>query len=378
MNLEDLLDESGLQQDEWSLTAPTFGKEGQISVVGWSGKQRTHKYYILKCIKCSHDNELFGGGYFRSPKSSLVNLGSVPCGCSKSPRFSEKQYEVLCSRKAEEIDYKFLGFVGEWKTHKTKIKMLCEKHGEWVSSSINGLISKGRGCPSCNGGANPKPDNFMIQSFFASGAFHPETEFWRSERRDTNGAKVYWYMYCPDCDQIAEALSISFQSGSRPCGCRKHRQQQCAINLVIDSEFKVVAIKFGVANDSYNRVKSQNRGCCYDVKNFTVYTFPDIISCRKAERQCKQELDCGILSKEEMPDGWTETTNCRNLPLVLSIFQSNGGKELIEDHQLAISKLNSIDYIVLDEMSEIICDGNACFGDIGSSSILIDACEEDE
>ena len=37
----------------------------------------------------------------------------------------------------------------------------------------------------------------------------------------------------------------------------------------------------------------------------------------------------------------------------------------------------SVDLWVLDEMSEIICDGNACLGDIGSSNILIDDCEED-
>lgn len=213
----------------------------------------------------------------------------------------------------------------------------------------------------------------MIQSFLASGAFHHDTKFWRSGRKDTNGAKVYWFMSCPDCGQDAEALSISFQAGCRPCGCRKHRQQQCYINWVIDSKFKVVAIKFGVANDSYNRVKSQNRACCYDVKNFTVYTFPDIISCRKAERQCKQELDCGILSKEEMPDGWTETTNCRNLPLVLSIFQRNGGKELIED-QLATSRLNSVDYE--NECENIDEDLQGCMSCVGCSNLEID-CEED-
>jgi len=37
----------------------------------------------------------------------------------------------------------------------------------------------------------------------------------------------------------------------------------------------------------------------------------------------------------------------------------------------------SIDYVVLDELSEIICDGNTCLGDVGSSSILIDDSEED-
>ena len=35
-NLEDLIDpEYGLQQDEWSLTRPRFGTEGQLEVIGW-------------------------------------------------------------------------------------------------------------------------------------------------------------------------------------------------------------------------------------------------------------------------------------------------------------------------------------------------------
>lgn len=151
MDLIDLTFGQELQQDEWSLTAPKFGKERQLTVVGWSGRKGSSKLYILKCTNCSQDSELFGQGYFRSIKSSLVNLGQVPCGCSKSPRFSEKQYEVLCSRRARELGYDFLGFIGEWKAHKTKIRMSCAEHGEWGSCSINGLVSKGSGCPSCNG-----------------------------------------------------------------------------------------------------------------------------------------------------------------------------------------------------------------------------------
>lgn len=35
MNLEDVIDpEYGLQQDEWSLSKPTFGKENQLEVIG--------------------------------------------------------------------------------------------------------------------------------------------------------------------------------------------------------------------------------------------------------------------------------------------------------------------------------------------------------
>ena len=90
MNLEDVLDpEYGLQQDDWSLSKPRFGEEGQLEVVGWSGKSWSAKFYILKCNKCSQDSELFGEGYFRSVKSVLVK-GQVPCGCSRNPNWSQE------------------------------------------------------------------------------------------------------------------------------------------------------------------------------------------------------------------------------------------------------------------------------------------------
>ena len=57
MNLEDLVDENGLQQDEWSLTNPVFGEEDQLKVVGWSLTKTGKKYYILKCKRCSQDSE---------------------------------------------------------------------------------------------------------------------------------------------------------------------------------------------------------------------------------------------------------------------------------------------------------------------------------
>ena len=44
MNLEDLIDENGLQQDEWSLTNPVFGEDGQLEVVGYNGKKKARKF----------------------------------------------------------------------------------------------------------------------------------------------------------------------------------------------------------------------------------------------------------------------------------------------------------------------------------------------
>lgn len=139
MNLKGVIDENGLQQDDWSLAKRRFGGYQQLQVVGWSGKRWGKKIYILKCETCSQDYELFGEGYFRSSKSALVNSSQIPCGCSPHPYWSKGQYELLCSRKAREMGYTFLGFEGDRIGNKTKIRMLCEKHGEWRTGSVNHL-----------------------------------------------------------------------------------------------------------------------------------------------------------------------------------------------------------------------------------------------
>jgi hypothetical protein len=330
MNLEDVLDtEYGLQQNEWSLTRPAFGEDNQLTVIGWSGKTTSNnKIYILKCNRCSQDNELFGEGYFKSQKGNLVNQGLVPCGCSKRPSWSKEQYIVRCSRKALELGYKFLGFIGDWENSNTKIRMLCEKHGEWSSGKIYCLISTGHGCPKCKhdavGEAKVKPDDVMIASFFASGAFHPDTKFCRSDRKDKYGYTPYWHISCPECGLSVESKHGHLQNGQRPCACNMHRQQECYINFIYNEDH-IIALKFGIANNSKQRIKNQDRTSIYTVIQHSVYQFPNVTSCKKAELGCLQELECGILSRQEMPDGWTETTWVYNLDKIIEIYERNGG-----------------------------------------------------
>lgn len=332
MNLVDLLDEDGLKQDQWSLTAPTLGEAGQLTVVGWSGRNTsTAKFYILKCNYCSQDTELFGEGYFKSEKYSLLGLKAIPCGCSKRPSWNKDQFAIMCERKAKELGYKFFGFVGKWSGQNTKIEVSCEEHGTWTTGSINNFISKGRGCTSCGVSASAnskiKPDDVMIASFLSTGSFHPDTKFWRSERENNQGLKQYWHLYCPDCQGYGESLRGDLQQGKRSCACSKHRQQECYINFIFDLE-SVVAVKFGIANNSKMRVREQNKSSMYDIRQHAVYKFPSVSSCKSAEKDCKKELQCGVVTREEVPDGWTETTYLYNLDKLKSIYERHGGVEI--------------------------------------------------
>lgn len=329
MNLQDLVDKDGLQQDDWSVIAPVFGKDGQVIVVGWCGRQGSggNKYYILKCDKCSKDSELFGDGYFKSTKGNLAR-GGLPCSCSGKVNWTREQYYVKCSRVCIVKGYTFLGFVGEWKGKYTKIKMSCEKHGEWSSGVIDTLITEGCGCPNCKsadmGIRSRKPDSVMVQYFLGSGGFSQGTHFWRSDRLNSKGFKVYWCYFCPDCCTQGESAATSLKLGQRSCECLRNRQLEAYINVIYDKDI-AIGLKFCVSNNSVFRVSRQNHSCVYDIKLLCYYKFPTVSMCRMAELECKRELDCGIISKTELPDGYTETTWVYNLERIMQIYERNGG-----------------------------------------------------
>ncbi len=311
-----------------------FGKENQLEVIGWSGKNGSHKSYVAKCDVCSRDEELFGDGLFRIIKGAIT-LQREPCGCSNIPKWTEDQYYTRTKRKAEQNGFKFLGWSKDFYGYRTKIKLFCEKHGEWDTGNINHLMN-GRGCPSCKGETTANfniltktiPEDQMIASFMLSGSFSEGSKFWKSERKTKEGYTDYWKRWCPDCNEVSETLTKDLKLGCKSCSCNSQRQQQAYINLVKDSD-TVVAIKFGIANNSHIRIKSQNSKSIYEIVNHSVYEFPTVNDCKSAERECLNSLHCGVVSKFEMPDGYTETTYPINIEEIINIYNNFNGRRMV-------------------------------------------------
>lgn len=328
LNLVNILElESGLHQDEWSLKGLRFGQTNQLEVIGHANQYSAsrNKLYVVKCHECVIDKELFGEGTFRVLKGNLLS-GGIPCGCSNRPDWTEAQFKIRCNRKAISMGFTFEGWAEVFRGVFTKVKISCEKHGIWQSGTICSLTNDGDGCPRCmadnTGIAKTKPDDVMIASFLATEQFPEGTLFWRSERVG------YWCVSCPECECTGEATSGNLQKGNRCCMCSKARQQESYINWIINKDNQAVAIKFGIASKAYRRVLQQNNRSMYEVKNHSIYEFPDRSSCVAAERECKQILKCGVLTKEEMPDGYTETTDILNLEIIKKIYEGYGGVRL--------------------------------------------------
>ncbi|QXV83845.1 hypothetical protein bas60_0110 [Escherichia phage PaulScherrer] len=65
---------------------------------------------------------------------------------------SWEQYKEELTPLAKNHNIQILGYVGEWKGSKTKLKLSCPDHGEWESTTIAKFKTKGsKCCPDCNG-----------------------------------------------------------------------------------------------------------------------------------------------------------------------------------------------------------------------------------
>lgn len=317
-NIEDLSHDS--------ISGMVFGDKSQITILGHIqiGYKKT---YTVKCSICSQDPELYGKGLFTCSRVYL-NTTKLPCGCSPVPKWNEDQQLLNCKRVAIAMGYKYLGiekgqpFTGQT----TRVNIECSLHGIW-NTTIRAIVNNQYGCRKCADESlslnSRKPDDIMIQGFLDSGAYHPETIFYRSERKTTQGSKNFWWLDCPVCGFSGEAMSGDLKRGNQPCQCVKN-QRQSYINLVSDGQLPV-AIKFGIAKDYKSRIPRQNKRSIYDVTNLKAWEFPTKESCVLAELECKQSLICGIVPREEMPDGFSETTHVYNLDKISEIFEKHGG-----------------------------------------------------
>lgn len=305
------------------LQGRAFGGDSQLEYLyTFSG------FCYLRCKVCLSDPELYGDAVFKVNKSNLLK-GTIPCGCSKSPVLSGEQKKILAERKAKSLGYNFIGWVSHYSGARTLCILRCKEHGDWTTTQLNNLLSKSTGCPGCkdskSGERSRISDDLHIQEFLSTGCFQKDTIFKRSKRLNSQGNAIFWFIDCPVCKTVTEATVSSLKAGHTSCDCGIASQKEAYLSLVID-DGKYKAVKFGIATNSKVRNRTQNRKSIYKIELHKVWKFEKSLDCKASERECKKLLSCGILTKQEMKDGWTETTYPYNIEIIESIFQKYGGK----------------------------------------------------
>lgn len=315
----------------------TFGKEGQIEVLGWTHRDaRGVKAYLVKCSICALDPELNGCAMYKTFKSDLLS-GTIPCACSKAPKWSEDQYKIRVERVCRDKGLGFTGWSGEFRGGETRLALSCQEHGDWNTTKLSNFLHGNRGCPACGkliisaktSAANTKADDVMIQSFVASGEFPEGTEFWRSDRTDKIGRKIYWNVRCPVCKSISVSQQGHLQMGKYSCECTTRAPKYAYIKTIKDDNV-IIGIKYGITKNNAGRLRALNYSSAYTIEDYSIFEFKTQSDCRRAENECKIKFPRLHIDRILMPDGWTEVTYPYCLEGIEELYIENGGVKINE------------------------------------------------
>lgn len=304
-----------------------FGPSSQLEVVGWFGHRiGSNKKYTVECSICKEDAELYGDGRFLIPKSK-IEQGRVPCGCSERVVWTKEQYKVLVKRECLDRGYRFITFSGKFCGKNSKI--ILETPTGYVDEVLLSNFMKGQDTISLKrekiGEKNRKDDSTLIANFTATGAYAEGTLFSRSTTRVNNdGWRSYWNVYCPVCDEAYECHLSNLSRGSLGCSCSKRRHNKSYIHILLKDE-EILGIKYGITSvTTGRRLKEQAKKSSLTIEEFGLWEYDEVSSCRKSEADVKKIYN-NFITKEVLPDGYTETAPFCAIEHIIQIFENGGG-----------------------------------------------------
>ena len=115
-----------------------------------------------------------------------------------------------------------------------------------------------------------------------------------------------------------------------------HNQKYSYLSLVLDNS-NPIGIKYGIESIAGNRTIQQNRNSVYKIVRIKTFVFNTPEECKAAEAECKSIFQKenrklykrnGLITKNELSDGYTETTSILNIDKVIEIYKKYNGKEV--------------------------------------------------
>lgn len=288
--------------------------DGKLEVIDIIEKSKNTTFKVT-CTECSKDTELFPDGYFVSTKSNLVK-GKKPCGCLEQPKWKSWQYLILARRAGEKKNFIVHGFAEEFKNQNTKLNLECLKDGHTWRCTIDTIINKSTtGCPLCGNkkiGSKLRHSQYKVDSDCKEICQTEGYKFLGFIGKYTNWLSVLEYE-CP-YHGVHEVTYNNFIRGKRcPCCASYGYNPSKSGSFYVarwqhkDKKF----IKFGITNrEVLTRIEEQSDKTAFEYELVFSASFTDGSIPLRIEKEIKAcpEIIKTYISKEEFPDGFTETT----------------------------------------------------------------------
>jgi hypothetical protein len=160
-------------------------------------------------LKCSHNHDWIPSYY------NFIYKNHKCPKCQKVHAYTKDEMRKIIESECEFRDYNFIGFIGEYKTTRSKIILNCKEHGNWNVSCTNFIINK-TGCPNCSNNTNSNGEK-IIENYLKQNnvEFNKQYRFHDCKNRKRLPFDFYLpkYNMCIEFDGQQHFHSIDFWGG---------------------------------------------------------------------------------------------------------------------------------------------------------------------
>ncbi|QXN60097.1 hypothetical protein KUA24_30 [Vibrio phage HNL01] len=278
-----------------------------IKLQGYAGRNKSNNaLFYATCDLCMQDSELYSTPFV--VEKGTIDRGIIPCGCSKTPRYTIEQYKILIERELHrrglgEIYLKGLPTEGKVQ-NKMKIQIL-KSCGEVYEVSLTHLFTSETGLRK-RGASHKISDEDFLGVALERTSLTDVTNF--IVNFEENTVKYY----CNKCNEHFHTKRNLLLAGRVPCGCA----ERPAFNRAKPANLYVVRwyndnhsyLKFGITNrEVLARVKDQSRNSPLNYEILHTFHHPSGQAVFDCEKIIKQSNVTSVCPKEYLPDGYTET-----------------------------------------------------------------------
>lgn len=235
-----------------------FGSQGQLEVISISHKRDADyvALYKVHCSICANDTEMFGNGDFAITKMSL-RTGSLPCGCSPSPKYTTEQHKILLKRLCKNKNYSIEDYPDKI-ISTTNFTIKCNLCNDSWKTNASRLFRQGQGCRKCSKSYryNQKESEDYIESELINSPY--KFVGWDSPYKTV---RTKMQLECADHGIFLKTVN-KFRTGQKTCpGCAKN-----GFKAYKDAYFYVLLIKsnsdsftgYGITNQENGNVRLRN------------------------------------------------------------------------------------------------------------------------
>ncbi|XAO16149.1 hypothetical protein [Escherichia phage FL38] len=220
-------------------------------------------------------------------------------------------------------DHIFNGFVGgKYENIRTRLNMTCN-NGHEYNIAFSDFFHGGYRCGVCSGRRNEDDAIKNIISVLGNNKFHGFCG------GSYSGVETRLKITCEMGHEYTPTYSKFVQSGTRCRKCSKMGYQPIKPGTFyvqkLNKHKSLTAVKFGITNlTTQERMKNQSRVSKFDHEIFYELTLQDGQKILELENTIKEAMKgkTSYISKEDMPDGYTETVAPSELSTIMYIVKS--------------------------------------------------------